>query len=132
MQHKDFFKVDECSGETTFRFTKVFSPYRHHTKFPTDNYICFCVLSIEERRHASCVSVQSILTETLHMGKQSATWVPRMLTQGKQPMRQNRQNADTCLMRIVSQDKTWVHHSDPESNLQSKTMETFGIIPTKT
>ena len=73
-------------------------------------------------------SVKTILREHLLMRKVCARWVPRMLDQKMKDYRCELSSENLKLMqldwnlflkRIVTGDKTWIHHYDPESKQQS-------------
>ncbi|XP_045458103.1 histone-lysine N-methyltransferase SETMAR-like [Melitaea cinxia] len=76
----------------------------------------------------------------LGMTKVSARWVPRMLTT---PQKQQRvecsgafldlcnEDKDGVLSRIVTGDKTWVHHYEPESKQDSMQWHKKGTAPPK-
>ena len=72
--------------------------------------------------------VQTILHQHLNMSKVSNKWVPRILTP---QMTLNRLDCSNELLhlsseipnffdRIVTGDESWIHHYDPESNLEAK------------
>ena len=72
------------------------------------------------------------------MKKRTARWVPRMLTPAMQTRRQVvsaknlailQDDRDDFIDRLVTQDETWVHHFDPESNVQSKQWKRVGSPP---
>jgi hypothetical protein len=70
-------------------------------------------------------SVQAILTDVYGMSKVSARWVPRQFTDDQKWTRLERfllsryEDELDFIYRIVTQDKTWVHHFDPASKEQS-------------
>ncbi|KAJ8714438.1 hypothetical protein PYW07_002663 [Mythimna separata] len=64
------------------------------------------------------------------MKKVFARWVPRMLTDEHKSKRVDISRAnlekfqmdkDFFLSRLVTMDKTWIHHFDPETKRESKT-----------
>ena len=72
-------------------------------------------------------SVQPISSDVLHLSKLSARLVHRMLTPDQKMSAEYFQRVllhfqhspEFFLKGIVIQDKTWVHHFDPESKVQS-------------
>ena len=83
-------------------------------------------------------SIQTILSEVLHMKKFSARWVLRMLTEDQKKTRVNvsrkllslyQQDTEGFLARIITQDKIWVHHFDPETKKQSMQWKHIGSPP---
>ena len=62
------------------------------------------------------------------MSKVSARWVPRILTDDQKRSRldismyllsRSEDDPGDFIDRVVTQDEAWVHHSDPESKMQS-------------
>lgn len=85
-------------------------------------------------------TIFKILHDHLGMTKVSARWVPRMLTppQKQQRVECSRAFLDLCnedkdgvLSRIVTGDKTWVHHYEPESKQDSMQWYKKGTEPPK-
>lgn len=89
----------------------------------------------------SCGSVETIFHEKLGMSKVCATWVPRMLTSILKADRVDitkklltfyeRDLAEFC-ERVVTGDKTWLHHWDPESKQESMQWKHSNSPPPKT
>ncbi|XP_029634904.1 uncharacterized protein LOC115210442 [Octopus sinensis] len=73
-------------------------------------------------------SVEKIIHDHLHMWKLFARWITRIThfqmqdrvscTPALLAMRQ--ENEEDLFGRHITHDKTWVHHYDPESKVQSK------------
>ncbi|XP_048251006.1 histone-lysine N-methyltransferase SETMAR-like [Haliotis rufescens] len=83
---------------------------------------------IEETTGLSYGSIHNITHGKLHMSKVCARWVPRMLTDDMKLSRvtisgdlltRYNANPDDFHFRIVTSDKTWVYHYDPESKQES-------------
>ena len=68
--------------------------------------------------------VQSVLAGSLGMSKNSARYVPRMLTKDNKKSRLDLSIASLYMkmtirnLCVVTQDETWVHHFDPEAKKQ--------------
>ena len=71
---------------------------------------------------------QSILSDILGMFKDSARWVPKMLTEGQKRGRLDisrdllsryEDDPEEFMDRVVTQHETWVHQFDMESKKQS-------------
>ena len=85
-------------------------------------------------------SVHIALTEILGTRKLFARWVPQMLIPDQKLNRLGNSSAllarfqsdpASFLKRIVTQDETWVHHFDPESNKQSRQWKHVGSLTLK-
>ena len=72
-------------------------------------------------------AVQSILTDIVGMSKVLARWVLRMLIDDQKRTRLDisryllsryEDDPSDIIERVVTQDKTWVHHFDTESKMQ--------------
>nr|XP_032518443.1 uncharacterized protein LOC116770914 [Danaus plexippus plexippus] len=68
----------------------------------------------------------NILQGHLGMSKVCARWVPRMLTASPETANKNK-----VLCRIVTGDKTWVHHYEPESKRDFMQWHKKGTHPPK-
>ena len=84
--------------------------------------------------------VQTILTDILGVSKLSARWVPRMLTDDQNRSRLDisrfllsryEDDPDDFINQVVTQDETWVHHSNTESKMQSMQWKHSGSPPPK-
>jgi len=84
--------------------------------------------SIAEQLVISREQVQSIIHEDLDMWKLSTKWVPICLNtdQKRQRCRSSKQlleffrrDPNDFLSRLVTMDKTWLYHYDPETKQQS-------------
>ena len=94
---------------------------------------------IAETLDISVGSVHTALTEIMGMSKLSARLVPRMLTSdqnllklklSRAPLVRFQSDPANFLKISVNQDETWVHHFDPESNIQ-RSNESMPFSPTK-
>jgi len=72
--------------------------------------------------------VGSIIHEDLDMQKLSARWVPKCLNanqkhqscqSSKQLLEFFRHDPNNLLLQLVTMDKTWLYHHDPETKQQS-------------
>ena len=93
---------------------------------------------VAEALRISYGSAEEILTTNLRMKKVSARWVPRMLTPeqkqfrvqiSQQLLQRFRADPDDFLSRLVTQDETWIHHFDPESNVEACNGSIRGLHP---
>ena len=73
-------------------------------------------------------ALQSILTDILGMSKNSARWVPQMLTADQKRTRLHifryllscyEEDPGDLIKQVVTQAETWVHHFDPESKCRA-------------
>ena len=102
-------------------------------------------LVIEDRRvsikwisETLCISYGSVfLIDKLGL-KNSAQWVPRMLTPDQKQVRvtlseallaQINADSENLFDRFVTMDETWVHHFDPETKQQSMEWREKGSTP---
>lgn len=88
----------------------------------------------------SDTTIFKVLHDHLGMSKVCARWVPRMLTPPQKHERMACSQAflnlcsedhDGVLSRIVTGDKTWVHHYEPESKHESVQWHKKGAPPSK-
>ncbi|XP_030765065.1 protein GVQW3-like [Sitophilus oryzae] len=87
------------------------------------------VREIAEVMNISKKRVCHILNQDLGMRKMSARWVPRLLTLDQKRVRMNisnamlaqfRRNKSEFWRRLITVDKTWIHHYTAETKIQSK------------
>lgn len=85
-------------------------------------------------------SVFKIVRDNLGLSKVSARWVPKQLsadqklvrkTTSKDLLARHKRQGDGFLHHIVTGDETWIHHSEPESKVQSKQWVRAGSPPPK-
>ena len=85
-------------------------------------------------------TVYAIVREKLHFSKVSCCWVPKMLTDdhkmqrlmaSRASLRRYRKEGDAFLSRIVTTDKTWVFHYEPESKRRSMEWKHVSLFPLK-
>lgn len=88
----------------------------------------------------SVVSVDKIIHDHLHMRKLPARWVPRLLTPFQKQERVRcsqalltmcQENQEEFFDRLITQDKIWFHHYDPETKAQSKQWKHYDSPPPK-
>jgi len=86
------------------------------------------VSRLVEETGISAGAVWTIIHEKLYMSKISARWVPRMLSPfqkdtGCQCCQENLKlltvDPEHFFQCLVTGDKTWVYHRDPESKMES-------------
>lgn len=90
------------------------------------------IRELAEELNISYGSVQSILTDNLHMRRVSAKFVPRLLTDEQKANRvsvctelKDRLQADPdFIAKIVTGDESWVYGYDPETKMQSSQWKT--------
>ena len=91
--------------------------------------ICLTVQQIVKSIGITSGSVHTVLTEILEMGKLSSRWFLRMLTSEHKTKRvdiswtlltHSQANPKNFQDRLVTHNKTWVHHFEPQSKIQSK------------
>ena len=100
----------------------------------------FTVRTLSSELGASKSSVHRILTETLHMSKVSARWVPRLLTNEQKTKRVEcsteflnwyEREGDRFLDNIITMDETWIWEYDPETKAESSVWKTSKSPPPK-
>ena len=78
-------------------------------------------------RSVSVESVEKIIHDNLHMGKVPARWIPGLRTPlqkqervkcAKALLTMSQDNQEDFFDRLITQDETWVHHYDPETEVQ--------------
>ena len=83
----------------------------------------------ENALHISHGSVSTILHHRLGMGKLTARWVPKSLSDEQMAtsasvcsalLKRFRSKEDDFLSRLVTVDETWVHYYEPENKAQSR------------
>ena len=94
------------------------------------------VSRLAEETGISAGAVWTIIHEKPEMSKVSARWVPRMLSPFQKDTRHQccqenlkllTEDTENFFQRLVTGDKTWVYHIDPESKMES--MQSKHIFP---
>ncbi|GFV14250.1 histone-lysine N-methyltransferase SETMAR [Trichonephila clavipes] len=97
-------------------------------------YRCLTVREIAEECHISVGSYDEILRKDVNLRRESAKFVPRLLTEDQQFQRlttssdlfQSEIDDPEFMKLIITGDKTWVYGYDPETKQQSSQWKTPG------